>query len=85
MKWRSMPAVSTARIGDYDRYLLRPVPTAVQPAGYELALHRLSRVLQPLIVLAYALLRLGGRVTPKSTGLMATCSSPTMEITSCAG
>ena len=53
-----------ARTGDYDRYLLRPVDTAVQLSGYEFALHRLGRVIQALIVMVYALLRMGDRVTP---------------------
>jgi len=52
------------RKGDYDRYLLRPVDTAVQLAGYEFALHRLGRVLQAGIVMAYGLASLGARVTP---------------------
>jgi ABC-2 type transport system permease protein len=53
-----------ARAGDYDRYLLRPVSTAVQLAGYEFALHRLGRVAQALIVMVYGMVRLGPRVTP---------------------
>ena len=56
------------RTGDYDRYLLRPVATPVQLAGFEFALHRLGRVLQALIVMAAALWGLGNRVTP--TGLL---------------
>jgi ABC-2 type transport system permease protein len=59
------------RRGDYDRYLLRPVDTAIQLAGFEFALHRLGRVLQALIVLVYALARLGSRVTLPGLVLLA--------------
>jgi ABC-2 type transport system permease protein len=52
------------RSGDYDRYLLRPVDTAVQLAGYEFALHRLGRVLQAGICMAYGLANLGGSPGP---------------------
>jgi ABC-2 type transport system permease protein len=56
------------RMGDYDRYLLRPVDTAVQLAGYEFAIHRFGRILQALIVFVYGLVSLGSRATP--TGLL---------------
>lgn len=52
------------RLGDYDRYLLRPVDTAVQLAGYEFALHRLGRVLQAGMVMAWGLAHLGAPVAP---------------------
>ena len=51
------------RSGDYDRYLLRPVDTVIQLAGYEFALHRLGRVFQALIVLTVGLFLLGNKVT----------------------
>ena len=56
------------RTGDYDRYLLRPVDTAIQLAGYEFALHRLGRVLQAVVVLTVGLFLLGDRVT--GTGMI---------------
>ena len=42
------------RTGDFDRLLLRPRPTALQLAGHEFALRRVGRLLQGLIVLAWA-------------------------------
>ena len=51
------------RTGDYDRYLLRPVNTVVQLAGYEFALHRFGRLLQALVVFGAGLVLLGERVT----------------------
>ncbi len=60
-----------ARDGEYDRYLLRPVDTTVLLAGYEFALHRLGRVLQSSIVLAYGLARLGDRATLPGLALLA--------------
>jgi ABC-2 type transport system permease protein len=53
-----------ARAGDYDRYLLRPIDTAVQLAGFDFALHKLGRVAQSLIVLVAGVATLGGRVAP---------------------
>lgn len=51
------------RTGDYDRFLLRPVSTVVQLAGYEFALHRFGRMLQALVVLVAGLVLLGERVS----------------------
>ena len=58
------------RTGDYDRYLLRPVSTVVQLAGYEFALHRFGRLLQALVVFVAGLLLLGERVTPAGALLL---------------
>lgn len=51
------------RLGDYDRYLLRPVSTVVQLAGFEFAIHRFGRLIQALIVLAVGLVILGRPVS----------------------
>ncbi len=58
------------RAGDYDRYLLRPVGTAVQLAGYEFAIHRFGRVLQALIVMIAGLVMLGRPMTPAGVLLL---------------
>ena len=42
------------KTGDFDRLLLRPRPTALQLAGHEFALRRVGRLVQGLIVLAWA-------------------------------
>ena len=42
------------KTGDFDRLLLRPRSTALQLAGHEFALRRIGRLLQGLIVLAWA-------------------------------
>ena len=43
------------KTGNFDRLLLRPRPTALQLAGHEFALRRIGRLLQGLIVLAWAI------------------------------
>jgi ABC-2 type transport system permease protein len=43
------------KAGTFDLFLLRPVPTLVQLSASEFALRRLGRTLQPLVVLAVAL------------------------------
>ena len=45
---------STVRQGDFDRHLLRPRSTVLQLMGQELALKRIGRLLQGLIVLGWA-------------------------------
>jgi ABC-2 type transport system permease protein len=42
------------RMGEFDRLLLRPRPTALQVAGEHLPLHHLGRLLQGLAVLTWA-------------------------------
>lgn len=42
------------RTGAFDRILLRPRSTVLQLAGYELAIHRVGRLLQGLVVLGVA-------------------------------
>jgi len=51
------------RTGEYDRYLLRPVSTVVQLAGYEFALHRFGRIFQALIVFVAGIVLLREQVT----------------------
>ena len=43
------------KTGDFDRLLLRPRPAALQLAGHEFALRRIGRLLQGLIVIAWAI------------------------------
>ena len=56
--------------GEFDRVLLRPRHTALQVAGVELQLLRLGRLLQGLIVLAWASVVLDIAWTPPRVGLL---------------
>ncbi|OGO05626.1 MAG: ABC transporter permease [Chloroflexi bacterium RBG_13_56_8] len=49
------------RLGEFDRFLVRPRSTALQVAGREVQLLRIGRFLQGLIVLIWATLALGVR------------------------
>jgi ABC-2 type transport system permease protein len=56
--------------GDFDRLLLRPRGTALQIIGTELALRRVGRLLQGLVVLAVAAANLGVVWTPARIALL---------------
>lgn len=45
----------TVRNGDFDRILLRPRSTVLQLAGQEVTLRRIGRILQAVLVLAWAM------------------------------
>lgn len=57
------------RTGAFDRLLLRPRPLALQLMGHDLRVSRLGRLLQGLLVLAFATAQAGIAWTPATVGL----------------
>lgn len=52
------------KTGDFDRVLLRPRPTILQLAGYQLTIRKVGRLLQGIVVLVIAIHMLGFDWTP---------------------
>lgn len=57
------------RTGEFDRLLLRPRPLALQLMGYDVRISRLGRLLQGLMVLAFATVQGGIAWTPAATAI----------------
>lgn len=58
------------KAGTFDLFLLRPVPTLVHLCASEFALRRVGRVIQPLVVLAVALVVAPIQWTPEAVALI---------------
>ncbi|KAI3599365.1 Efflux ABC transporter, permease protein [Cupriavidus necator H850] len=57
------------RTGEFDRLLLRPRPLALQLMGHDVRISRLGRLLQGLMVLAFATVQVGIAWTPASIAI----------------
>ncbi|MEM5432696.1 ABC transporter permease [Cupriavidus oxalaticus] len=57
------------RTGEFDRLLLRPRPLALQLMGHDVRISRLGRLLQGLMVLAYATAQAGIDWTPAAVAI----------------